>query len=119
MRNFDNFKGGYCKARKPQEDNPSIQKFRKKGSAEELKKYISGHWLSKEGKDPILIYGDDMKAQIINEVSDLHVFTKEANIDSWRKLENVIADLGFAIENNRMRVDGKRIRYKTIVQKEG
>lgn len=114
-----NFKGGYCKARKPQEDNPSIQKFRKKGSAEELKKYISGHWLSKEGKDPVLIYGDDMKAQIINEVSDLHVFTKEAKIDSWRKLENVIADLGFAIENNRMRVDGKRIRYKTIVQKEG
>ena len=111
----NNLGKGYYKARKPQEKNPSVAKFNKRDSEEKLKKYIENTWVA----DEKLIYGDDIKNKIVEDVSAMNIFTEEAGIDTWGKLENVLSDMGFDVVNTRQRIDGKRVRCKTIVKRQG
>lgn len=112
------FRSGYYKIKKPQEETPSITKYRKKNSPEQLKKYINKNWITKDSDTPLLIYGEDIKARIINDITEMKVFTEESRVDSWRKLETVLSDLGFDVINTRTRIDGKLVRCKTIVNRE-
>lgn len=112
---INNLGKGYYKARKPQEKNPSVVKFSRGDSEVKLKKYIEDVLVTGEK----LIYGDDIKNEIIEDISSMNIFTEEAGINTWGKLENVFGDMGFEIINTRQRIDGKRVRCKTIVKGQG
>ena len=112
------FQSGYYKTKKPQEETPSITKYKRKGSPEQLIKYLKKNWISKDESEPVLIYGDDTKAKIINDITEMQIFTPESEVDSWRKLEGVITDLGFDVVNIRKRIDGKIVRCKAISKRE-
>ena len=114
---INNIGKSYHKAGKPQEANPSISKYRTKNSEEALKKYIKKKWIAPEGEQPKLIYGSETKEKILKDVDNIKVFTEEANVNSWVKLERVLTDIGFEIVNTRQRIDGQRVRCKTIKER--
>ena len=111
---INNIGKSYHKAGKPQEANPSISKYRNKGSEEALKKYIRKKWITAEGETPKLIYGNETKESILKDIESIKVFNDEANVNSWVKLEKVLKDIGFEVVNTRQRIDGQRVRCKTI-----
>ena len=106
----NNIGNGYHKSRKPQEANPSIAKFKKKSSVDTLMRYIDKNWCD----DTKVIYSKETKEKILEDINTMKVFTEESNVDSWIKLERVLTDIGYEVVNTRQRVNGQRVRCKTI-----
>lgn len=106
---------GFCgKAKKPKEYNPTVGLFAKSNSKGVLDKYVAKSLLN-----DVKIVGKDEKARIIEEITDLGVFSNRAPPLTWLGLEKILNHMGYDIENGRQTLDGKRVRYKVVKKRAG